>query len=154
MGRPSPRGQNFTGGVICFGMIHVLKVVDLQVRKLLRSELVESAGPGRLVAYCRLGMVGDPTDPETWTPPVQYYLYDLVLAARTGVTNRARCMVRFNDQLMEVCAGYLTGGRPDHVVTFGRSAERLLHSKMQNPIAAALGGYALLKLNDLDRIHD
>jgi NTE family protein len=33
------------------GMVHVLKVVDLQVRKLRRSELVESAGPGRQVAY-------------------------------------------------------------------------------------------------------
>jgi hypothetical protein len=62
--------------------------------------------------------------------------------------------VRFNDQLTDVCAGYLTGGRPDHVVTLAPPAERLLHGRMQNPIAAALGGYALLKLNDLDRIHD
>ena len=63
-------------------------------------------------------------------------------------------LVRFNDQLMDVCAGYLTGGRPDHVVTLGPSAERLLYGKGHYPIAAALGGYALLKLNDLDSVHD
>ena len=33
------------------GLVDVLKVVDLQVRKLRRSELAESAGPGRQVPY-------------------------------------------------------------------------------------------------------
>ena len=39
-------------------------------------------------------------------------------------------VVRFNDQSMDVCAGYLTGGRPDHVVTLAPSAEQLLYSKV------------------------
>jgi hypothetical protein len=58
-------------------------------------------------------------------------------------------VVRFNDQSLDVYTGYLTGGRPDHVVSLAPAAERLLY-----PIAATIGGYALLKLNDLDRIHD
>ncbi|WP_457102082.1 patatin-like phospholipase family protein [Microbacterium sp. P5_E9] len=33
------------------GTVHVLKVVDLQVRKLRRQELIASANPGRLVGY-------------------------------------------------------------------------------------------------------
>jgi hypothetical protein len=63
-------------------------------------------------------------------------------------------VVRFNDQSLDVYTGYLTGGRPDHVVTLAPSAEDLLYSKVQNPIAATIGGYALLKLNDLDRMHN
>ena len=34
------------------------------------------------------------------------------------------------------------------------SAEQMLMSKMQDPIGATIGGYALLKLNELERIHD
>ena len=35
-----------------------------------------------------------------------------------------------------------------------RSAEALLQGKVANPVGAALGGYALLRLNELDRLHD
>ena len=63
-------------------------------------------------------------------------------------------VVRLPDQSMDTYAGYLTGGRPDHVVHLAPSAEQLLMGKMQNPIGATIGGYALLKLNELDRIHD
>jgi hypothetical protein len=48
----------------------------------------------------------------------------------------------------------VTGGRPDHVVTLAPSAEELLYRKGQDPIGATIGGYALLKLNDLDRMHN
>ena len=63
-------------------------------------------------------------------------------------------VVRLPDQSMDTYAGYLTGGRPDHVVQLAPSAEQLLMGKMQNPIGATHRGYALLKLNELDRIHD
>ena len=63
-------------------------------------------------------------------------------------------VVRLPDQSMDTYAGYLTGGRPDHVVQLAPSAEQMLMSKMQNPIGATIGGYALLKLNEPDRIHD
>ena len=62
--------------------------------------------------------------------------------------------VRMQDPAMDTFAGYLTGGRPDHVVQLAPSAEELLMSKMQDPIGATIGGYALLMLNELDRIHD
>ena len=62
--------------------------------------------------------------------------------------------VRFIDPTMDTCAGYLVGGRPDHVLTLAQSAEAMLRGKVANPIGAALGGYALLRLNELDRLHD
>ena len=37
------------------------------------------------VASIRRGMVGDPTDPETSTPPVQYYFYDACRVQPPGV---------------------------------------------------------------------
>ena len=57
--------------------------------------------------------------------------------------------VRFMDPTMDTCAGYLVGGRPDHVLTLAQSAEAMLRGKVANPIGAALGGYALLRLNEL-----
>ena len=62
--------------------------------------------------------------------------------------------VRLQDPAMDTFAGYLTGGRPDHVVQLAPSAEELLMSKMQDPIGATIGGYALLMLNELERVHD
>ena len=62
--------------------------------------------------------------------------------------------VRMQDPAMDTLAGYLTGGRPDHVVQLAPSAEDLLMGKQRNPIGATIGGYALLKLNELERIHD
>jgi hypothetical protein len=62
--------------------------------------------------------------------------------------------VRFTDPTMDTCAGYLLGGRPDHVLALAESAEDMLMGKVSNPIGAALGGYALLRLNDLERLHD
>ena len=61
--------------------------------------------------------------------------------------------VRFMDPTMDTCAGYLVGGRPDHVLTLAESAEAMLRGKVADPIGAALGGYALLRLNALDRLH-
>jgi hypothetical protein len=62
--------------------------------------------------------------------------------------------VRMQDPAMDTVTGYLTGGRPDHVVQLAPSAEELLLGKVQDPIGATIGGYALLKLNELDRIHN
>jgi hypothetical protein len=39
------------------------------------------------VAAIRLGMVADPTDPNTSTPPVQYYFYDACRVQPAGVRN-------------------------------------------------------------------
>jgi len=52
-------------------------------------------------------------------------------------------------------AGYLQSGRPDRALTaLSSDAATLLQSKMADPVGAAIGGYALLKLNRLDQVHD
>jgi hypothetical protein len=54
-----------------------------------------------------------------------------------------------------VVAGYLHTGRADRaLVAMGDDAAELLRGKIEDPIGAAIGGYALLKLNRLDRMHD
>lgn len=62
--------------------------------------------------------------------------------------------VRLEDARADACAGYLIGGRPDQTVALAPSAESLLFSKMADPIGAALGGYALVRLGELDRVHN
>jgi hypothetical protein len=44
--------------------------------------------------------------------------------------------------------------RRSAVVSLALDAEALLASKLVDPIAAVVGGYALLKLGDLDRLHE
>ena len=39
-------------------------------------------------------------------------------------------------------------------MTMTATAEQLLQGKMADPIGAIIGGYALLKLHELDRMHD
>ena len=52
-------------------------------------------------------------------------------------------------------AGYLNSGRADRaLMTMTATAEQLLQGKMADPIGAIIGGYALLKLHELDRMHD
>jgi hypothetical protein len=66
-------------------------------------------------------------------------------------------VVRFFDQQKDAVAGYLLGGRPDHAAALATAAETfegMLMAKMRDPVGAALGGYALLRLNELDRMHD
>lgn len=63
-------------------------------------------------------------------------------------------IVRLKDSRADACAGYLIGGRPDQTVALAPSAESLLFSKMADPLGAALGGYALVRLGELDRVRD
>ena len=52
-------------------------------------------------------------------------------------------------------AGYLHTGRADRALTaMSVGAAELLRAKMADPIGAAIGGYALLKLNDLEQVRD
>ena len=55
------------------GTVHVLKVVDLQVRKLRRQELVASASPGRKVGYSGINVPlarYQIPDPDSGDPPL------------------------------------------------------------------------------------
>lgn len=63
-------------------------------------------------------------------------------------------VVRLADGESDRVAGYLSSGRADRAVAIATSAEKLLRSKMQGPLGAALGGYALLRLGDTERMHN
>jgi len=52
-------------------------------------------------------------------------------------------------------AGYLNSGRADRaLMSMTATAEDMLRAKMADPIGAVIGGYTLLKLNALDRMHN
>jgi hypothetical protein len=55
---------------------------------------------------------------------------------------------------IDAVARYLNGGHLREAADLSKDAEQLLQSKMANPFGAALGGYALLRLGRLERLHD
>jgi hypothetical protein len=55
---------------------------------------------------------------------------------------------------IDAVARYLNGGHLREAADLSNDAEQLLQAKMANPFGAALGGYALLRLGRLDRLHD
>jgi hypothetical protein len=59
-------------------------------------------------------------------------------------------------ELVERAAQFLAAGEVEHaaLVLTGREAELLLGGKLADPIGAAIGGYALLRLDELERTHD
>lgn len=54
---------------------------------------------------------------------------------------------------IDAIARYLQSGHLEQAATVAGDAEQLLQQKMADPYGAALGGYALLRLNRLDRLH-
>jgi hypothetical protein len=58
------------------------------------------------------------------------------------------------DAASDTVARYLHSGNLRDAASVAADAEKLLLGKMANPIGAALGGYALLRLNELTRLHE
>jgi len=56
--------------------------------------------------------------------------------------------------LVDAVARYVYGGALQEAANVAREAEKLLEQKMADPFGAALGGYALLRLHELRRLHD
>lgn len=54
---------------------------------------------------------------------------------------------------IDAVARYLQGGHLQEAASVGGDAEHLLEEKMADPFGAALGGYALLRSGQLDRLH-
>ena len=54
---------------------------------------------------------------------------------------------------IDAVARYLQGGHVQEAASVGGDAEHLLEQKMADPFGAALGGYALLRAGQLDRLH-
>jgi len=59
-----------------------------------------------------------------------------------------------DNPLVDAVARYLHTGALQEAARLGTQAEKLLQQKMADPYGAALGGYALLRLHELDRLHD
>lgn len=55
---------------------------------------------------------------------------------------------------VESVRGYMDSGHLTEAAELARDAEQLLMAKGADPIAAALGGYTLLRLRLVDRLHD
>jgi hypothetical protein len=62
--------------------------------------------------------------------------------------------VATDNNLIEALLGYLTIGALGHASLVNRQAERLLFAKVADPAAAAVGGYYLLRVSDLARLHE
>ena len=66
--------------------------------------------------------------------------------------------VATDNQVAEALLALITSGAMREAETltkdFSFNAEMLLYGKVENPIAAAIGGYFLLKTGELDRLHD
>jgi hypothetical protein len=58
------------------------------------------------------------------------------------------------DAASDAVARYLHSGNLRDAASVAADAEKLLEGKMANPFGAALGGYALLRLNELTRLHE
>jgi hypothetical protein len=59
-------------------------------------------------------------------------------------------------EAVERAAQFLAAGEDEHaaLLTSEQEAESLLQGKVADPIGAAIGGYTLLRLNELDRTHN
>jgi hypothetical protein len=62
--------------------------------------------------------------------------------------------VATDNNLVEALLGYLTIGALSHASLVSKHAEALLSGKVTDPAAAAVGGYYLLRMSDLERLHN
>ena len=89
--------------------------------------------------------------------PPGNYLNCLIKLAETGdaETHPIDVTVSTDNFMAETLLALLTNGaiREAQTLTNARDAERLLFEKMVNPVTAAIGGYFLLKIGELERLH-
>jgi hypothetical protein len=55
---------------------------------------------------------------------------------------------------VEMLATYLQAGQVREAADMGAGAERLLRGKVSNPLGAIIGGYALLRMGEVELMHD
>ena len=58
------------------------------------------------------------------------------------------------NQTAQAILGYLTSGSIRAARQVAESAEEILYAKVTDPVAAAIGGYYLLRVHDLPRLHN
>jgi hypothetical protein len=76
----------------------------------------------------------------------------LLTVEGTGTVLDANVSLPDNPRL-DAVARFLQGGHLQEAASVGGDAEHLLEAKMADPFGAALGGYALLRAGQLDRLH-
>lgn len=70
-----------------------------------------------------------------------------------GIDVRLKGDFSYASQASSVLNFFSTGSY-DFAINMVGQAEHMLYSKIQNPIEAALGGYALLRIGDIERMHN
>ena len=136
--------------VAAFPPLEVLQLArhDGTVRVAVR---LEATGPGLLFAEVK----GSAGPPVTLGLPMAGGALDAcrleLVDDGTALQATARLLQRDQVQLI---ADYLQGGAVEQAAELMGNAEELLYGKVGNPLGAALGGYALLRLNALERLHD
>jgi hypothetical protein len=75
-----------------------------------------------------------------------------LLTLKGGSVLAADVSLPDNPQI-DAVARFLKGGHLQEAASVGGNAEHLLEAKMADPFGAALGGYALLRSGQLDRLH-
>ena len=130
---PTSYGQEGSEGVTS---MHVLEVPDTGVRPVL-IQIDSAVGRSPAVALPIGGGRG------TCEVYLRFGRDSVAVTARPG------------NPRVNTVAGYLNSGRADRaLMSMTTTAEELLRGKMADPIGAVVGGYALLKLHELDRMHD
>lgn len=96
-------------------------------------------------------------------PRIPWTMVSLPAAERLEVTirpsrnqdePRLAVTVATDNNSVEALLGYLSIGALGHAGLVNQQAEELLFGKLANPAAAAVGGYYLLRVSDLERLHD
>ncbi len=115
------------------------------------SVRLEATGPGLLFAEVK----GSAGPPVTLGLPMAGGALDTcrLELVDDGVALQATARLLQRDQV-QLIADYLQGGAVEQAAELLGDAEELLYGKVGNPLGAALGGYALLRLNALERLHD
>jgi hypothetical protein len=116
-----------------------------------RAELTVSAsGDGILFAQaCRPGEVPLNVALPIYGPTISQ---SCLLTVEGGAALAADVSLPDNPQI-DAVARFLKGGNVQEAASVGGDAKHLLEAKMADPFGAALGGYALLRSGQHDRLH-
>jgi hypothetical protein len=123
---------------------------------ILSAAVIEVASPQR---GCFV-QVGGEHLPSTFIALPAQNLLTVTLRLRQGETialaDRIETIISGQDRRAETLLGYLASGaiKQARQVAEASLAESLLYGKFQDPTAAAVGGYYLLRIGDIGRLHN
>jgi hypothetical protein len=105
------------------------------------------------VVFVRVAAVGQV--PQNVALPVNGMTASDSCRLAVGTAGQLTLSVSLPDNpLVDAVARYIQTGALRQAARLATQAEKLLEEKMADPYGAALGGYALLRLHELGRLHD